>query len=327
MKTWGIIVVLISAFHFPVAAQYDSAYYKSYAHLITGRVFLSQKYTALTLKNKNGPYTINYIPNSKFTAGVGITYKWATLNIATRVGSLAPDDDQGKSKYLDLQFHSYNQKFTLDVVGSFYKGLYLFPKGTASNPDQYYTRPDIKVTLFGGSYQYVVNNKRFSIQSVYLQNQWQKKSAGSLLVGIESYGGRIRGDSTLVPRKVDKTIDESNIDFFEIGINVGYVYTLVIHNHFFLTGSASASLDYSNTTLKNSNDKVMSAGVSPNTFFRIVTGYNSEKWALQLIYLNNGVRLGDGIREAALNTGNLRLSFAHRFHLGSKEKKILKVIK
>ncbi|MEJ0057011.1 MAG: DUF4421 domain-containing protein [Bacteroidota bacterium] len=253
MKRFGGGLLFLVTCYCSCGAQNDTSYYKSYTHLITGRMFLSQKYTALTLRNKNGPYTLNYIPDSKFNLGIGASYKWATLNIATGVGYLAPDEGKGKTKYLDLQFHKYTQKITLDLVGSFYTGFYLFPRGTATLPDHYYVRPDIKVTMFGGSAQYVVNNKRFSIQSIYLQNEWQKKSAGSILVGVETYAGRIRGDSTLLPAVIDKSISESNVDFFEIGVNLGYAYTFVLHEHFFITGSASGSLDYSNTTLKNND--------------------------------------------------------------------------
>ncbi|NOT76061.1 MAG: DUF4421 family protein [Cyclobacteriaceae bacterium] len=299
IKSVIFIFLLIIISSHGTQAQHDSTYYASYTHLITGRAFLSQKYTALTLKNEKTPYTINYIPNAKVNFGIGASYKWATFNIATGIGYLNPDEGQGKTSYLDLQFHKYSQRFTFDLVGQFYKGFYLFPKGTASGSDQYYSRPDLKVTMFGGSLQYIVNNKRFSAQAMYLQNEWQKKSAGTILVGVETYSGRIRGDSTIVPTVIDNTTVESNVDFFEIGVNLGYAYTLVIKEHFFLTGSASASVDYSNTTLKNSDGSSVSSGVSPNTFFRLVTGYNSEHWALQVIYINNNVRLGDGIREAS----------------------------
>ncbi|CAN5170942.1 DUF4421 domain-containing protein [soil metagenome] len=322
---FGIFLLFIAGTS--LQAQSDTSYYKSYTHLITARAFLSQKYTALTLKNEKIPYNITYLPNSKFNFGIGASYKWATFNLATGIGYLDPDDGKGKTKYIDLQFHKYGQKVVYDFVAQFYTGFYLFPKGTAtSSRASYYSRPDLKVTVFGGTAQYVFNNKRFSFQSTYLQTEWQKKSAGSFLAGIETYSGRMRADSALVPSSVEKANAELSIDFFEAGINFGYAYTLVIHKHFFVTASAAGSLDYSTTTMKNADGNTIATNVSPNTFFRFVTGYNREKWAFHIIYINNGVRIGDGVREAALNTGNLRLSYARRFALGSKERKALKII-
>jgi hypothetical protein len=177
--------------------------------------------------------------------------------------------------------------------------------------------------MIGGSLQYVVHHHRFSFRSNYLQNEWQKKSAGSLLVGIETYGGRIEADSTTIPFRISQTaaeFNETSLSFFEVGINAGYAYTWVIHEHFFLTGSASVSLDYSDNTLRNADGSGSRSGVSPNTFVRVVTGYNTKAWAIHLIYVNSGLRLANGIREVTLNTGNFRLSYAHRFALRPKSR-------
>jgi len=314
----SILLVCISCI--PAEAQHDTTYYVSYVNQLTGRIFLSQKYTALQFRNKDKDYSINYFPNAKLALGIGASYKWATFNIAYGVGYLDPDERKGKTSHLDLQFHSYGERFIIDIVGSFYEGFYL-PQGIATTPSAYYTRPDLKVRLIGGAVQYVVHHKKFSFRANYLQNEWQKKSAGSLLVGVETYGGRIEADSTTIPRLIDGSAavyNETSISFYEVGINAGYVYTLVIRKNFFLTGSASISLDYSDNTLRNSDGTGSRSGISPNYFLRVVTGYNAEKWALNLIYVNSGLRLANGIREVTLNTGNFRLSFARRFVVGSK---------
>ena len=120
----SFIVISNEALH----AQHDSTYYVSYTKLLTTRLYFSQKYTALTIKNKKDNYTLHYQPNTTLNLGVGATYKWATINLAYGFGFLNPAEDKGKTKYLDLQFHGYDQKFNLDVLGQFYKGFYLNPK-------------------------------------------------------------------------------------------------------------------------------------------------------------------------------------------------------
>jgi len=72
--------------------------------------------------------------------------------------------------------------------------------------------------------------------------------------------------------------------------------------------------------MKNAEGNNISTNTSLTTFLRFITGYSNEKWAFDTIYINNRVWVGDGIREAALNAGNLRFSYACRFQLGSKEK-------
>lgn len=104
---------------------------------------------------------------------------------------------------------------------------------------------------------------------------------------------------------------------------------MVVREHFFLTGSASVSLDYGFNTVTNAEGRNNADGFSSNAFTRLITGYNSARWAFSIIYINNGVRLtsNNSDRELILNTGNVRISFVHRFMPGSKEKKFLKAIK
>ena len=313
-------------------AQQDSAYFVSYPKLLTGRFYFSQKFTSFNFQNTKENYTLKYRPNTTLNMGLGATYKWATLNLAYGFGFLNPDADKGKTQYLDLQFHAYNRKFTLDVLGQFYRGFYLYPKGTSSTSDRYYIRPDLRVNIVGGSFQYILNYRRFSLRASFFQTEWQKKSAGSILVGIQAYTGRVRADSTLTPTVISKVaanLNETKISFFEFGPNIGYAYTLVVHENFFLTGSASVSLAYGVNTLTHSGGRNNAGGLNTSVFSRLITGYNSARWGLSIIYINNGLRMAsnNNNRELILNTGNVRVSFVHRFVLGSKEKKLLKAIK
>jgi hypothetical protein len=316
-------------------SQRDSSYVVSYSRLLTGRLYLSQKFTSFKFKNTKENYTLVYRPNTSMNLGLGASYKWATLNLAYGFEFLNPDDEKGKTQYIDLQFHGYGDKFALDFLGQFYKGFYLSPRGSSSTAnlpqDRYYIRPDMRINIVGGSYQYIFNYRKFSLRAPFLQTEWQKKSAGSFLAGVESYIGRIRSDSTITPVAVNRTaasLSETKNNFFEVGVNAGYAYTLVIQRNFFLTGSASFSVDYGTTSLTRQDGKAQNWGFSTNALTRIIGGYNSERWALSLIYINNGVRLqNSNEREMVLNTGNVRVSFVHRFVPGPKEKKVLEVIK
>ncbi len=115
--------------------------------------------------------------------GIGATYRWATLNLAYGFGFLNPDRGRGKTKYLDLQFHGYGRKFSIDVLGQFYNGFYLTPRGTGTTHGTYYQRPDIEVGAVGASAQYIFNYRKFSYRAAFLQNEWQKRTAGTFLLG------------------------------------------------------------------------------------------------------------------------------------------------
>src|SRR5690606_28091376 len=125
----------------------------------------------------------------------------------------------------------YPRKLVLDLFGQFYKGYYLAPEGRGALPDEnFYVRPDLKVTKLGVSAQYVFNHEKFSYRASFLQNEWQQKSAGTFLAGFEVYGGGATADSTIVPGMLieDESRNFEALRFFEFGPNAGYAYTLVV---------------------------------------------------------------------------------------------------
>ncbi len=310
-------------------AQTDTLYCKSYAKLITGRFYFSQKYTRLNIKNSIDKYDLSYRPNTNLNMGIGATYKWATLNLAYGFPFLNPENGEGKTKYLDLQAHFYGPKFTIDFFGQFYKGFYLYPKGTLANKNQYYIRPDLKVNALGASVQYVLNNKRFSYRAAFLQNEWQRKSCGSLIAGAEIHFGKISADSSIVASEVN-TLSEGgkirNFNYFEIGPNVGYAYTLVVHKNFFLTGSLAFSFDYVTNTSRGNTSRLKTDGFSPNNTFRVFTGYNSALYAFSFTFINSEVSLTTqrALTKINVSTGNFRLNYVKRFKPGPKSKRMLR---
>jgi hypothetical protein len=312
------------------SAQYDSTYYVSYEDQITSRFYFSKKYTSLKFRDIGANYNITYRPNTTLNMGVGATYRWATLNLAYGFGFLNPDRGRGKTKYLDLQFHTYGRKFIMDVFGQFYKGFFLTP-GSTNSQQQQYLRPDLDVNQIGSSIQYVLNHRKFSYRASFLQNEWQKKSAGTFIFGLEIYNGRVKADSTIIPTFVNREESDREIrrfKFFEIGPNIGYAYTWVVKQHFFLTGSASVSLDFGINKTTDKNGEERTSGISPNTFLRFFGGYNSSKWAVSLIYVANGVSLATNKidEQIILNTGNFRLNYIYRFIPSKKAKRYLKVV-
>lgn len=309
----------------------DTSYFKSYEDYLIGRFYFSQKYTSMVIRNDDQNYDLNYRPNTTFNMGIGATYKFATLNIAIGFDFLNPDKGQGETKYLDLQFHSYGRKMMVDVFGQFYDGFYLDPKGKATTSDKYYLRPDMFVMELGASAQYVFNNKKFSYRSSFMQNEWQKKSAGSFLAGVELFYGQTRYDSTAIPTVINPEVaayDYKKMTFVEAGPNVGYAYTLVIKKHFFLHASASVSLDYGATEVFGTGFSTKGSEFSPNSSVKFAAGYNSDVWIVNLLFTNSGVNMAtDGEnQEVGINTGNFRIILAKRFLPGNKLQKKLNVI-
>ncbi len=327
-----MVGVLMVVEGFAQAQKHDTTYFETFPDQITGRFYFSHKYLSFRHRNRTEEFSFRYQPNSTINMGVGATYKWATLNLAYGFGFLNPDRGRGDTRYLDLQFHGYGGKHNVDFLGQYYEGFYLSPRGLAAgSQDPYYVRPDVEVFTLGVSYQYVVNHREFSFPAAFLQNQWQKKSAGTILIGAETFSGRIRSDSSIVPTAVNSDLaatNERKTTFFDISPTIGYAYTFVYNEGLFATVAASAGFGFSTNTYDDVSGSTRTGGFSPNTLIRLVLGYNSSKYAVILSLVDSGINLArrPNDTQLSLNAGNVRLNFVYRFKPTGRVERLLEII-
>ncbi len=313
--------------------DHDTSYYKSYPSLITGRLYLSRKYNVLSFQPADLA-SFQYRATTSLNIGIGATYHAFTLNIGIGITRFNPDSEKGKTRYLDMQGHFYARKWNVDLLGEIYKGYYLTPQGEASQPGRiYYLRPDIGLSLFGFAFYRALNNERFSYRAGLLQNEWQNKSAGSFLYGGEIYYGAIHGDSSLSPSLIDQKVNKLRIDkfhFLHFGPGIGYAYTLVYEEHWFLLGSATINfaLSYSTEISTALNLRVNRFGFKPDYIFHLGTGYNSNRWNVSLLWVDTTLpEKGRNSGYAySVNVGNYRLIYARRMSINHKIKKLLEPV-
>lgn len=306
----------------------DTTYYIFFPESITARFYLSQKYTSFDIKSKNAK-DLHYLPNTTLNMGIGATWHNFSLNLAYGFGFLNKDAHKGKTKYLNLQSHIFQPKWATDFYGQFYKGYHLAPEGFAAKPgENYYYRPDVKVTLIGLSRYYIFNSTRFSYRAAFIQNEWQKKSAGTFLLGAEAYYGALNGDSALVPRSIEAQYPEKGIhrvDYVSLGPGAGYAYTLVIAQHIFFTGSLTGNLNLSYTTESNYDEHNQHFSVNVAPRFKVAAGYNGRSWNMSANYIANNLPFKGTNTDSkySIRTGNYRLIIAKRFISGKKLQKTL----
>jgi Domain of unknown function (DUF4421) len=309
----------------------DTLYYSSYDTLLAVRLYLSQKYTALVLKG-GSQGDLRYQPNTTTNLGIGATYKWLTLNLGYGISFLNNGEEvKGKTKYLDLQTHIYGRKNTVDLLGQFYKGYYLHPKGAGMGDQKnWYLRPDIKLFHLGIAIYGVRNWRRFSYRSAMWQNEWQKKSAGSFLWGLELYGGETRADSALVPSLMEHDYKQKGLDrlwYIKLGPGIGYAYTVVIAKHFYLMGSITSTLSLSYFKEYAFTDSYEKFSLKPDFIFRSSVGYNSARFQTGLLWVHQSNYFDGELGNNSVLTGNARLNFVYRFSPAPKTKKMLSFIK
>jgi len=183
----------------------DTNYIASYLDHLTSRLYASVKSAEVSFRDHNVGKDLIYHPNEPLILGFGFNYGILGLNIGLNFPIVNNDDDiYGKTDYLDLQTHIYMPVLILDIYLQYYKGYHLTRPGEWMNDwpvyDTFPKRPDISSVSLGLNGQYVFNHKHFSYRASFLQNEWQKKSAGSFLIGGNIFFEDTKGDSSFIPR-------------------------------------------------------------------------------------------------------------------------------
>jgi len=298
---------------------HDSTYFKTYPGSLTARVYTSYKYAMVGFPSPAGE--TKYLAHTKYGLGIGATYNNFTLNVAYGIGYL-DNNKADKSKGLDFQLHLFPYKWAADAVFTSYKGAYNGSNnaGTARNNNG--NTQNIKLDFIGLSLYRVPNANKFSYRAAMVQNEWQKKSAGSLLYGANIYYGQIKSDSTLVITKDDNSVLQpvNNVHFIAAGPGVGYAYTLVAAQHFFLTGSLAANLDVIFTTEQSDVINNNKTSVNPLAIYKAAAGYNSDSWSIAAIVGGNALLFkGDAENKPSyMSTGQFKIFVAKKIMLKHK---------
>lgn len=304
-------------------ANNDTSYYETFWHHVTARLYVAQKYTHFTMPSSASSNDLQYVANPKLNLGIGVTWHNLSLNVFYGFAYLNNKDTvKGKTKGLDLQVHLFPRKWVIDLLVVMPKGLHLNPKGFASNdPNKYYYRPDVKERVFGFAAYRLPNKNKFSYRAALINNEWQKKSAGSPLYGLHAYYIIMESnteDSLLVPKKIQNSfpklagITESR--FITVGPGIGYAYTLVMKKHLFLMGSAVLHADVNIMTEEHGEtDWRKNTTVAPAVVYKAALGYNSDNWGFSASASgNNFWAKGTSTQKYNVMGGQLRFSLTKK---------------
>lgn len=330
----AVLLVLMAVPVTTASAQWyktenDTAYVADYTRDLTVRLYGSRKYNYYDLKDSRLKKELLYRPNTGTNLGFGVNYKFVGLNIGFNFPFINDHKSEfGDTKYVDLQAHLYLRKFVVDFYGQYYEGYYQAErKPRVFNSAQQglaALRPDLENESLGLSVQYIFNDERFSYRAAYLQNEYQKRSAGSLMVGAEAFAWQMRADSALIPSDLGHPGFFDNEPFSRTGavslaVNIGYAHTFVILKHFFITASLSAAggINHSGFRYVDGRPRMRAFGWQLNNTVRFAAGYNSRRWFAGLHYVDITTRGASPVAGAYQNfgAGNMRFSVARRFSL------------
>ncbi len=315
-------------FHGTERVKYDTSYITAYDDELTTRLYLSRKQNGYNLSERLFNPFIKYRTNDNLLLGIGYTYSFMTLNLAVKMPFINKDDDlYGESKYIDLQSHMIFRSYIVDLYLQWNRGYYiqnpadLFP-GYGDEPYKP-VRGDLRTNVVGLNVQYLFNSERYSYKASFLQNQFQRKSAGSPMVGIEGYWVLGMTDSVMVGGDIppsgflrDQPFHQA--DIFNVGLNGGYAYTFVWRESLYFSLSTAVGLSGGYNWIRNTSTSAtyntgLTLGLSNTT--RISLGYNNASWyvGLSLIRFTMTNHVGEDRNWIGYHTGNIRLNLVKRF--------------
>lgn len=226
--------------------NYDTTFITSYHKKLVISLPISTRFIQFSLIDFKSGNKLTFSPNLEYDLGISLSSRWASFIFNTGAKIYNSDIDvKGKTKYQDYQLNLYGRKFTTDMFVQYYSGFYINNSQTYSNyisDKPYAIRADVFALNIGVSSYYIVNHRKFSYQNSFSFVEHQKKSAGSLLVGLYYSYFSDNSNSTLVTTPFRSSFDTlsyiNNGHTNNFGLNLGYIYTLVFLKKFYITASA-----------------------------------------------------------------------------------------
>jgi len=233
--------------------QQDSTYIENYTNELSLRLLGVTKQNSFLLKDRNTDAMIRYQPESKESAGLGITYKWFTLDVTFKLGNSRHDVES--SKAFDFQGRVFGLKQYVELAYKYYFGYEIRNAQNLSDvlPDSVTRRDDIRTSYLNLEYMYAFNYGKFSFKAPFFYNEIQKKSAGSFVAGASFVSYLLDGDKAILPEEAwsdfNPKLSFESLYLASLSLQFGYMYTLVIGGNFYITlglipGVALSAGDY-----------------------------------------------------------------------------------
>lgn len=309
----------------------DTAYLADFKkRYIVLRAYESTKFNNFAFHKKGS--SITYRPNEHNNFGIGGTWRSISLNLGVRAALAERDYARyGRTTQFDLQTHLYYRHKIIDFYGQYYKSFYQ-DQPQPADPSVSIKRPDISTRDFSITIQHVYNWRKYSFLAPYHQNELQKQSAGSLLVGAGMYNSSVRGDSAILGAHVIDTAMLRDYRFRSagsagIGVNAGYAYTWVIKRRFFIGGSATLGLGLNFSRMNAEGyENLTGAGPQVNASLRLAGGYHYGAWFAGINYTGLTTWSTTAIKgyTQEAGRGNYRFIVARRFRLPGEYTRRLK---
>jgi hypothetical protein len=229
-------------------------------------------------------------PNEIGSFGLRITHRWVSGALAFGVKNIL-SDKRGTTEFVNLSINTYRQKWGFDGYYHYYKGQYIANDEIANLPQYINTKtypilPNVNTLYAGANAYYVSNHRKFSYRASFMNNEIQKKSAGSFVLMLSFSHFSMSSDTGFVPGDLQSSVPLTSqiIDgkFNSWSVMPGYAYTWVFAKKYYFTISPSIGLmtQFQDYTTRGIPEKGKTDGnvIYPRAMARAAIGFNASKW-------------------------------------------------
>lgn len=242
-------------------SKYDTSYVNPLPRTLAIRYYVNLKQNTLDFSSDVLQSKERFEAKDYVRYGIGFGYRWLIAN-----GAYHFNPEAGIKKY-DFQINVSGRRILYDLRTQWYKG-YQVKDGSF--------RTDVSLVSLGGSLRYNFNHKKYSFKSSYDQTQWQLKSAGTPILGINYSYLQLSSDS-LFQLGTLSLADGLDFKRLNIGVGGGYSQTFVRDKHWFWTFTLMVYLD---NQFQVGNNFLSVGTIKINPEPRIAFGYNNAKYWL-----------------------------------------------
>jgi hypothetical protein len=278
----------------------DSTYILSYADKFVVKLNVDTQTDSYILRNTREGANLQIKPNNAYRLFLSLDYQFFGFSIGfapTFFGANNEDDLKGKSSFNDFRFRAALGRWVQGFQISSIEGYYVentgdFLPGWTEGTDPYLQLTDLKTQIWGMSTSYVFN-PNFSFRNILYNTEWQRKSAGSFIPTLYYSYDRFT-------YSLEDFNSKENV--FPVRLALGYYYTLVIKENWFIGANLSPSLGirFSNLTETFNGNR---SERSDTAFTRSLEGGFQLGYAAQKIVFGLGFDFDvNGYNEDDMNT-------------------------
>lgn len=220
---------------------------------------------------------ITFAPDPTFRLGPYVGWRWVFLGYTLDLKHISFKADHSSKKEFDLSL--YSSMLGIDLYWRTTGNDYHINRMSGVENVDYSEMRSVpfegfKASIKGLNLYYIFNHRKFSYPAAYSQSTVQRKSAGSMLLGIGYTQHNLKVDwdelGSILEQKLGKKADGeswldpdlkfSEVKYFDISASCGYAYNWVFAKNWLFNASLSVGLAY------NQSNSDTDGGTTPLKF-------------------------------------------------------------